>query len=253
MRGKAGRFSRFVPFDLSSVAGMTGWWDASDSSTLFDATTGGSAVAADGSVARLEDKSGNGRHFTQTSSGIRPVRKTAVQNGLDAARFSFSLLEANGSCLYVDLQPASASTIFIVAKATTVNTNSGDVYDNETVFSESSGAQGAFVLKSDDTVSAYGFNGGHTTATVAYVPGSWIVFSSWHNGSSIYAKVNEQASSSTSLGTRTFTSGQPFLGRNWNTAYFDGDFGEMVTYSVALSDADRLNVISHLMDKWGIS
>lgn len=252
MRGKAGRFSRFVPFDLSSVAGMTGWWDASDSSTLFDATTGGSAVAADGSVARLEDKSGNGRHFTQEFSA-KPTRKTAVQNGLDVVRFSSDLLLANGLFSYANIQPASASSIFIVAKASTVGTNSADIYDNQAVFSETSAVHSAFVLKSDDTVSAFGYDAARRTATVGYVAGEWIVFASWHNGSTIYAKTNENASSSASLGTRTITTGEPYLGRNWNTAYFDGDFGEMVTYSVALSDADRSNVISHLMDKWGIS
>jgi lysophospholipase L1-like esterase len=40
----------------------------------FDATSGGSNVTADvGAIARLEDQSGNGNHFTQATSGERPI------------------------------------------------------------------------------------------------------------------------------------------------------------------------------------
>jgi len=66
------------------------WLDGSDSATLFDATTGGSAVVADGAIARWEDKSGNARHVTQSTSGQRPLRKTTIQNSLDIVRFDGS-------------------------------------------------------------------------------------------------------------------------------------------------------------------
>lgn len=75
--------SSWTPADIATAI----WLDASDASTLYDATTGGSLVAADGAVARWEDKSGNARHFTQSTSGRRPMRKTAVQNALDIVRF----------------------------------------------------------------------------------------------------------------------------------------------------------------------
>lgn len=64
--------------------------DASIPSSLFDATSGGSLVAANGSVARWEDLSGNGRHVTQSSSTIRPLRRVANQGGLDAVEFDGS-------------------------------------------------------------------------------------------------------------------------------------------------------------------
>jgi hypothetical protein len=50
------------------------WLDAADSSTLFDASVGGSLVADGGNVGRWEDKSGNARHAIQATSGNRPVR-----------------------------------------------------------------------------------------------------------------------------------------------------------------------------------
>ena len=73
------------PLDLQ---GLTLWLDGADSSTMYDATTGGSLVAADGVVARWQDKSGSSRHFTQATSGLRPTRRAAVKNGLDAIEFT---------------------------------------------------------------------------------------------------------------------------------------------------------------------
>jgi hypothetical protein len=69
------------------IADPTVWLDASDPATLFDATTGGSLASAGGGVGRWEDKSGNGRHFTQATANNRPVRSVALQNGLDAVSF----------------------------------------------------------------------------------------------------------------------------------------------------------------------
>lgn len=64
--------------------------DASIPSSLYDATSGGSLVAADGTVARWEDQSGNARHATQATGSLRPLRKVAVTNGGDAIRFDGS-------------------------------------------------------------------------------------------------------------------------------------------------------------------
>jgi len=66
------------------------WLDASDGSTLFDATTGGSLPADGGLVARWEDKSGNARHATQATSGSRPTRVVAGKNGRDVLNFDGS-------------------------------------------------------------------------------------------------------------------------------------------------------------------
>jgi hypothetical protein len=66
------------------------WTDAADSATLFDAVSGGSLVVADGAVARWEDKSGNGRHVTQSTLSNRGLRKVSVQNNLDVIRLDGS-------------------------------------------------------------------------------------------------------------------------------------------------------------------
>lgn len=81
-----GPFAAFSPLSLAPLL----WLDGSDASTLFDATAGGSLVAANGAIARWEDKSGNGRHATNATAGMRPLRKVAVRNGRDAVLFDNS-------------------------------------------------------------------------------------------------------------------------------------------------------------------
>jgi hypothetical protein len=51
-----------------------GYWDFGDKSLLFQDTAGTVPITAAGqSVARANDKSGNGKHLTQAVSGLRPV------------------------------------------------------------------------------------------------------------------------------------------------------------------------------------
>lgn len=72
---------------LPNVADALLWFDAADESTLFDAVSGGTAVVADGEVARWEDKSGNANHVTQVTAGARPILKEDMLNGLPGLLF----------------------------------------------------------------------------------------------------------------------------------------------------------------------
>lgn len=67
--------------------GVSQWFDFSDATTLFDATTGGSLVAVNATIARVEDKSGNSRHATQVTGTRRPTRKASLLNSRDGASF----------------------------------------------------------------------------------------------------------------------------------------------------------------------
>jgi len=82
----AGNFSRtatdtLLGADTAIVApipmsGLTGWWDASDASTI----TGSPA-------SQWNDKSGNARHFTQATSGSRPATGTRTLKSLNVLDF----------------------------------------------------------------------------------------------------------------------------------------------------------------------
>lgn len=105
----------FDPLDLSPSL----WLDASDSATLYDATSGGSLVAAAGTVARWEDKSGNAYHVTQATAGNRPTRQTSIKNGLDCLLFSSDLLERATVPI---VKNAAGGTVFAVVDHTATPT-----------------------------------------------------------------------------------------------------------------------------------
>jgi hypothetical protein len=62
-------------FNPKSIAGLVGWWDASDATTV---TLNGSDVS------QWRDKSGSARHLNQTDASLQPAYATASENGLNA-------------------------------------------------------------------------------------------------------------------------------------------------------------------------
>ena len=77
-------------FSPKKIAGLNLWLDAQDGSTMFDADTGGSPVAADGGVGRWVDKSGTSRSVVQSIANNRPLLKTGIINGKSVLRFDGS-------------------------------------------------------------------------------------------------------------------------------------------------------------------
>jgi hypothetical protein len=67
-------FDDFSPLDLFTAGEQGYWLDPSDFSTMFQDTAGTTPVTAVGqTVARINDKSGRGNHFTQSSASLRPL------------------------------------------------------------------------------------------------------------------------------------------------------------------------------------
>lgn len=74
--------------DFSSL-GVTPVFHLEATHGVYDADTGGNEVTTDATaVGRWEDQSGNNRHFTQATSGSRPVYKTNIQGSLPSLRFT---------------------------------------------------------------------------------------------------------------------------------------------------------------------
>lgn len=67
---------------------LLGWWDGTDPSTMFTTSGGAVNVAVDTDpIGRWEDKSGNGRHWTQATAGLRPTYSTNSIKGRSAVSF----------------------------------------------------------------------------------------------------------------------------------------------------------------------
>lgn len=250
---RAGTWPIVMP-KLPTISGLQLHLDASDASTLYDATTGGSLVAADGSVARWEDKSGNGRHATQGTAGNRPARKTAIQNGLDVLRFdgtddflSHSVIESDPSqlTLIVALSASSSGNIWSHRSEATrllqLNHNTTGVQDLR-FQARGSGSNliAPSIAAAFDVFRTAGFVFDKTS-------GSHFVFTNTSKGTVV----------SESFSGETFTSTLQTIGATDSgsgyTSFAGMDLAEILIYDSALSDTDREAVENYLMAKWGIS
>jgi hypothetical protein len=255
---------------LTGIGGLQLWLDSSDANTLFDATTGGSLVAADGSVARWEDKSGNGRHYTQSNATWRPARKTNQQNGLDTI-----LLDGSNDHLiggdYLDLNSTNSLTVFCVIKTLTSDANGYEIINKRnSPFGQDNGwallvwtdqklqflcvdNNSYYVTSSDSTVSANNC----AVFTLRTASGSLSASTNFHrNGSSL-----ADTDTFTDISTGPDVSKKIMLGINESGAEgsgtfarpFSGHFCEFIIYNSILSDVNRAAVESYLITKWGIT
>ena len=73
------------PAALPDIAGLDLWLDASDNSTVLDATD---AEASDNEAVKTwQDKSGNANHAVQATVSVQPLRLAAEVNSKDALDF----------------------------------------------------------------------------------------------------------------------------------------------------------------------
>lgn len=248
--------SAFNPLSLAPAL----WLDASDSTTLYDATTGGSLVAEDGAVARWEDKSGNARHATQATSGNRPLRKTSVQNSLDVLRFdgtdfmvtgSFGGSQAFERFVVCNDRSSPSQVRIIVAHATGFDSpapganyllNTGRVAE-----SSQNGSTGVGSLSQRRTGQVF-------TAEIFTLVGQRS--DGTHAGHLI--RINGTSPSLTSpfsANPGTFTKASSAFGVGaypTGSLPLIGDIAEIIEIPRVLSDDERTALETYLMTKWGL-
>jgi len=235
----------------TSITGCQLWLDAADASTLFDATTGGSLVAADGAVASWEDKSGNARHATQSTSGNRPMRKTAAQGGKDVLRFDGSndfatcnigsIRNCTVFAVFANqnqsIDSGEIDTIFAFGPFTNPPNNKGFAVTSSNVFG--SNTQRQIYEEALPTGSLTKRKNGNTSPVTLSLSEFCVV-------SAVASGVSADLGSTLSVCRLWFQSDpQVYYGQN--------DIGEIIVYNSALSDANRSLVEQWLISKWGIS
>jgi hypothetical protein len=234
--------------------GLQLWLDASDAASLYNATTGGSLVSADGGVARWEDKSGNARHATQATSGSRPLRKTAIQGGKDVLRFDGSddrLILSSGFAV------PSSFTCFSVLQRKATGATKTMPFGHGDAATEGGAYPGGYWV-GDVTYHRSNTNSDrYTTHGSSDMRTGYLLMDTRRNGTtSVELRVNGASKGivTTGEGITVAASGTiDAIGYKKDPTYHDGDICEIIIYNSALSDADRSAVESYLMSKWGIS
>lgn len=237
--------SQFAP---SNIAGLSLWLDASNG--LFDATSGGNPVVADGSsVARWEDRSGNSRNASQATSANRPILKTAVQNGRNGIRFDGS----NDSMTTDSFAHSVPLTLFLVCKRLS---NTGSQSDFNRIIEHGSNNGTAIITRSATNRIAYQYSTSEPRdSTVDPVTDTKIyeMFVDSSAPRNITFRVNNANQ------TTTARTGSPATPLPFNLAQFGGgsynanvEIYELCYYNLKISDQDRDNVRNYLNSKWAV-
>lgn len=252
-----GVLSGFSPLSLSPAL----WLDAADPNTLYDATTGGNLVAAGGTIARWEDKSGNGRHATQATSGSRPTRQTAVKNSKDVARFDGSddFMIPSSSLSLMRNKPEGS--IFCVCKLSN-GTNSDQTILNISRNGNASQLRLGLQLTIPPSVQQFragarrldsdAFTGITSPNNLNFnVIGSVAKYQSGQ----LFLRINGTQSQTNlpSSGNTSDTDSDAVEIAKIGTNYLNGDIGEIIVFSNVISDTNRQRVERYLGAKWGIT
>jgi hypothetical protein len=226
-------------FSPASVAGLTGWWDFS---TL--GLSDGTAISA------VADSSSAGHGLTQATGASQPIFKTAIQNGKAVGRFD-GVNDLLATAAFA--QPAAYS-VFAVAKYTAgtlpqgiLNTDDGGSL-RHCQFRLNTGvlefiafsSGGAFTDTETATLAQFNCYSGVRDATP--------VVQTWVNGTS--------GGSTVITGTPVTPTISVVVGTTGGNAPRDasplnGDIGEVLYYSAAVSTVDRQSIEAYLKAKWG--
>ena len=116
--GLGGALSVWSPLKLFAGGKLGAWYDPSDLSTLFQDSAGTIPVTADGQpVGKILDKSGNGNHAIQPTSGKRPTYRVASNahwldfDGVDDALYTATIDLSGTSKLTVFAGTANSKTL----------------------------------------------------------------------------------------------------------------------------------------------
>jgi hypothetical protein len=237
-------------FDPRSVSGITGWWDASDSSTItLNATT----------VSEWRDKTGNGRHLEQGTALNQPTYVASDIGGKASVRLGNAVTQrmncrvGGTTDVLMDVLGDDTSqlvTIFAVLKT------GGDSITNKTIGECDNPAGFGWYHRLSGI--SYLDAGDAATARVSGSLGSGIVTAGavcvgrrsggqvdqWVNGALI---AGSRADASGTL--RTASNVFCIRGSSANTVAY----AEIITYRRDLSTAERTAVQGYLGKKYGLT
>jgi hypothetical protein len=226
---------------LPVTANLTGYWDASNASSV---------TLSSGKVSQLNDLSGNGRHMVQATGANQPTYSTAVKNGLNAMQFSGSQwMEPSSTWSQTDL------TFFMVVKFDSAVDQIATGYTNYKLMLQTMDQPGAGNF-------AYQMEPGGSGSYFFWQDGArntnWNYFEMVRpdSGSTAIASINNGGTFSAAAGNGSLAAigtGKLTIGRRQDAALpMTGYIGEVIQYSGQMGSSDRTLVKNYLASKWAI-
>jgi hypothetical protein len=247
-------------FNPKSIAGLLVWLDASDAATLGDQTTGPGGATDNGPVRYWGDKSGNGRHATNTGTlaGLPTLKTGALAN---KSVIAFDGGDAIGGAydsvgLAIPLQ-----TTFVVFRfdSATISSFGRALSQNAVSVQTGSGTgeSGGYIplLRNSSTSNFGGFRGSFQ-AGVTLTSGTWVAFQTRFQTTAIDSRIGLGSYvSSSSFSAYAATFNNYFIGSNAvppSGGNFGGDIAEILIYGANLSNAEADRIQRYLLAKWSL-
>ena len=239
--------------DPTDIAGLDLWLDASDNSTVLDATD--TAASDDEAVKTWQDKSGNANHAVQATAADQPIRRAADVNGLDVLDFVSNDFMIGSAALTPRQTDAKTVFLALASDNQTLGATAVNLYDY--VGTPTTGAGGLITVEvayrcagrtwvSSSPVSTTTANiitfthDGQTNIEDAV--NMWLDGSSLTNSSGVNGALVDNSES--------YCIGRQSRGGGID---YDGRICEIIVYDSELSTTDREAVETYLANKWGIT
>lgn len=232
--------SKATPADVPDLA----LWLRADDGLFTDAGTT-PAVNNGDAIYRWADRSGNSRHFDQTTSGNRPQLQNSVVNGKPIVDFDGVDDYLTGS----DLSALTAGELFIVVAA-----------DADPAVAPALGGWG---FGADTTGSSYPYTDGviydqfgTTVRKTVGNPTPSLASFRLYNTISISGEWTANLDGTQIYTTATNTVGfstVPRIGFNNDAHYFGGRVAEFIMYGAKLTSSDRSAVKSYIANKYALT
>jgi hypothetical protein len=235
-------------FDPRSITGLEGWWDASDSTTI---------TLVSGVVSQWNDKSGNGRNFTQSTGANRPAVITAGRNSRNVLSFGGSPVTMNQSWTR-QLNGGNTWIIVFSFSASNPSFEQPIMRMDANVNAIQRGASNATQVSRRNRIGSFVNNtssGLFTAEQQADFTSDWQVVSSVASTTSLghYQNGVLQGSETAITGSIVSSSSTTLRIAEASNAFTIMQAAEVLIYSKALSAAERSSVERYLGGKWGIA
>jgi hypothetical protein len=231
-------------FDPRRIANLTGWWDATDASTI---TLNGTTVS------QWRDKSGGNRHMAQDTAADQPEYLTSEIGGKAAVKHAASPLNRLFTASFMDVFADDTNllvTIFAVVRGGGTGTNNltiGEIanqngfgwylrFANQSFFNAGATA----TARISGVVDATAFQ----TAAIYAGRRSGGTMNQWFNGSLVAGSRTDATGGIRTTGNHLFG----ISGTNITMSY-----SEIIIYNRDLSTAERDRVQSYLARKYGVT
>lgn len=246
-----GGVAAWSPLSLFAAGEKGVWFDPSDFSTMWQDTAGTTPVTAVGqSVARIDDKSGNGKHATQSTPGKRPILQSS--GGLYYLDF-----DGTDDALATAAIDFTATDKMTVVAGVTKDADAGEA--NIFCFGSSGALDGTFSLKgpgsaSDNYAIATRGTSGVSNLVTGYAAPTTNVVTGAANISAQSQSIRVDADLSTfsaSIGTGNFSSQIGYVGARGTTAYLNGRIYQLIVRGA--ETVDVTDVEAYVATKTGVT